>query len=428
MVMKKVKRKKRVLTEEQKQKKRERNRKYRARPEVKAKAKKRQAKYRARPEVKAKMKKYRARPEVKAKMKKYFAKHHATSEYKAQQRQLMRKRRADPNLGPKMREQRRKYKASKQPLCCICLTVRTGAGACKECFAKVQGGGDVSIEAFVRCALEHKFPGTEFCTKTRLGGLDCTQSIDGSLCPAGSAEALVRTKAALPDLAMVLLHMNIYIEIDENRHQYYEESCELARYDTVQFGADSIKPSLCLRFNPHVVVNQDLPSLEDRIKFLMQRLRNAINAPIDKEAEPIMTVQHLFYGSGSTQLKTAQRAANSLIILDEVNDATSIDYDDDIMMFSLDDLNTKSLDFEANKATMERVAANVSGERCMAMNCAFNTKKRRRCSCSPAKGKTLCPRHLRMELAQKKVVLYTDTFKETMEKTSMNKRAKHSSA
>ena len=255
-----------------------------------------------------------------------------------------------------------------------------------------------------------------------------TQSIDGGLCPAEGAEAPVRTKAALPDLAMVLPHKNIFIEIDENRHQFYDESCELARYDTLQFGADSTKPSLCLRFNPHVVVNQELPSLEDRIKFLMQRLRNATTAPIDTEAAPTMTVQHLFYGSGSTQLKTARRAADSLTILNEVNDAASIDYDDDIKMFSLSDLNTESLDFEANKATMERVAANVSGERCVAMNYASSPKKRRRCSCSPNKGKTLCSRHLRMELGQKKLVFYTDTFEETMEKTSKNKRAKRSSA
>lgn len=187
VVMKKVKRKKRVMTEEQRQKKRECDRKYFARPEIKAKRKK----YNARPEVTAKRKeyfaknkqkkreyerKYYARPGAKARkrerVRKYCARPEAKARKREQQRRLMRKRLENPMLGPKIREQMRKYIASKQALCCICLSVRTGAGACKDCFAKVQGGDHVSIEAFVRCALEHKFPGAEFCTKTRLGGVD----------------------------------------------------------------------------------------------------------------------------------------------------------------------------------------------------------------------------------------------------------------
>ena len=151
VVMKKVKRKKRVMAEEERrQKKRERNRKYAARPDVKAKRKEYYREYN---------KKRRAAPEYKARAREYHRKN-------------MRKRLQNPMLGPKIREQMRKYIASKQPLCCICLSVRTGAGACKDCFARVQGGDHVSIEAFVRCALEHKFPGAEFCTKTRLGGVD----------------------------------------------------------------------------------------------------------------------------------------------------------------------------------------------------------------------------------------------------------------
>ena len=120
--------------------------------------------------------KYKARPEAKAREREREKKRRATSEYKARAREYhrknMRKRLQNPMLGPKIREQMRKYIASKQALCCICLSVRTGAGACKDCFAKIQGGDHVSIEAFVRCALEHKFPGAKFCTKTRLGGVD----------------------------------------------------------------------------------------------------------------------------------------------------------------------------------------------------------------------------------------------------------------
>jgi hypothetical protein len=113
----------------------------------------------------------------------------------------------------------------------------------------------------------------------------------------------VKTKAAKPDLSLLLSDRRIIIETDENRHEFYNKWCELGRYDTLQFGASILLPTLCLRFNPHNT-NRIKMEFTDRIKVLVQHVRNLLTSSLPADEVPVMSVQYLFYGEvSSTTIK-----------------------------------------------------------------------------------------------------------------------------
>lgn len=76
-----------------------------------------------------------------------------------------------------------------------------------------------------------------------LGGAGCSKQIDGRTC-------VCKTQGAYPDIPIVTELGVIVIEVDENAHRYYELDCELARYDTLMYGSDDLRPTTAIRFNP----------------------------------------------------------------------------------------------------------------------------------------------------------------------------------
>jgi hypothetical protein len=189
-------------------------------------------------------------------------------------------------------------------VCSICAVTKTRAGVCRKCFGTLFASDAVSFEALTLQALCHFFgQGLKF-SKAYLGGTGCSRQVDGSQACAEN------TKGAYPDIPTLLNDRVINIEVDENRHQFYDVSCELARYDTLQFGSDKLRPTICIRFNPHVVATCQV-LFEDRIKILIQIFRNALHAELDENEVPVMPVRYLFYGQVSLSLFLLFREALS---------------------------------------------------------------------------------------------------------------------
>ena len=59
----------------------------------------------------------------------------------------------------------------------------------------------------------------------------CQQKIDG-------AECLQRTKRAYVDIPLLSKDRPFLVEVDENRHSFYDISCEMARLDTIVYGIE----------------------------------------------------------------------------------------------------------------------------------------------------------------------------------------------
>ena len=129
-------------------------------------------------------------------------------------------------------------------------------------------------------------------SKSYLGGTGCSRQVDGS------SDCAEKTKGAYPDIPILLNDRLVIIEVDENRHQHYEVSCELARYDTLQFSSNHLLPTTCIRFNPHLTTTNKL-RFEDRVKTLVQVVRNRLLANLGKDEVPVMSVMYLFYGEVS---------------------------------------------------------------------------------------------------------------------------------
>ena len=169
---------------------------------------------------------------------------------------------------------------------------------CATCFAKRTGSPEVSIEAQIRNISAAFSPGIEH-NKASLGGASCALSVHGAqvselLC----LQEEVR-KRSFPDMYLATESLNLFLEIDENRHQYYDPACELARLDTLQYGVleADLKTLVLIRFNPHNVytdgVKQALPDPDDRLKTLIHTVRNEMRVPMTAEI-PVMTVKYLF--------------------------------------------------------------------------------------------------------------------------------------
>ena len=106
----------------------------------------------------------------------------------------------------------------------------------------------------------------------------------------------------------------MFIGLDEHCHAQYDPSCELARYDKLQYGRDSIKPSLCIRFNPGSKNDERLM----RCKVLVQAVRNYVNATLHDNVAPIMTVCYLLYEpEGNRHISAVRGQAGGTLVLQE---------------------------------------------------------------------------------------------------------------
>lgn len=121
-----------------------------------------------------------------------------------------------------------------------------------------------------------------------LGGIACKDQING---PCSSD----KTKGAYPDISLVWKDRYAFVEIDENRHNNYDKSCELARYETVHYGTETTKPSRFFRFNPHSNDNTNYTIL-DKIKVLIQSLRNYFNIDLNPDVVFVPSLVYFYYG------------------------------------------------------------------------------------------------------------------------------------
>ena len=123
-----------------------------------------------------------------------------------------------------------------------------------------------------------------------LGGKAFRKQIDGT-CVADTE----KTKGAYPDVMIENANSSMVVEIDEHRHDGYNVSCELRRYDTLLLGRDSQTPMLVVRFNPHNTGTVKTPFVEI-LKVLIQYLRTEFAH--DKHQNEVVktTVQYMFYG------------------------------------------------------------------------------------------------------------------------------------
>ena len=108
----------------------------------------------------------------------------------------------------------------------------------------------MSLEALVVNSINHFFPGVSFNSNAHVGGDSCRNKIMGNC---------ERVKAAYIDVVIITSKQRINIEVDENCHHYYNQSCELQRYDTMLFGGkEEMKKQWVLRSNPNEQVDIQL--------------------------------------------------------------------------------------------------------------------------------------------------------------------------
>jgi hypothetical protein len=139
---------------------------------------------------------------------------------------------------------------SKNLICVICLEVKTRALICRQCFNEKVAGQQVKPETVIVLALKHLLgEHVPFNQGVHLGGSSCAEQIDEHGCTQ-------HTKGAFPDISFRFPAMNLYIEIDEHCHRFYDASCEAARLETSQYGQASdngkLLPRIMLRFNPNM--------------------------------------------------------------------------------------------------------------------------------------------------------------------------------
>ena len=115
----------------------------------------------------------------------------------------------------------------------------------------------------------------------------------------GNGQCDQKTKGAYPVIFFVLKHFILVLEIDENEHKFYDATCELVRYDTMQYGQEKLRKTVCIRFNPHQCTSVvDQPAFLERVKELVQIIRTilkneAVKTPSSDEL--VMNIMYLGY-------------------------------------------------------------------------------------------------------------------------------------
>jgi hypothetical protein len=272
---------------------------------------------------------------------------------------------------------------------------------CTDCRKAYNKDESFNEEAIVLAAVNLMFPGVAKVGKQNyLGGNSCAMEIDGSMvCKEVNSDEKVKTKAAYPDISISLPDRVLLYEIDENAHEYYDASCEVARYDPLLYGQESPKTTLCIRFNPHLADSSCLSFL-DKLKILLQMSRNWLNSPLPTEEKvlPTMSVQYLFYPLESKHKVMARRSTDTLRVLSDVNELpVGVEFDQDVDILSIDLILKAANENRSSKMLDKHIeyssgSATGKAPQCEALN-NVGTKKEHRCSLASLKGSTLCSRH-----------------------------------
>ncbi|KAI9088791.1 hypothetical protein DFS34DRAFT_598199 [Phlyctochytrium arcticum] len=217
--------------------------------------------------------------------------------------------------------------------------------------------------------------------------------------------------------------------------KFFISSCELARYDILQFGRNQdLVPTYIARFNPHDTETK-LPFLS-KLKVLVQSVRNYLNTPL-VEAGPDASVQFFYYGKNSSQRQFAAHAAGTIRILHYIDDL-EVPLHNDSNSFVVEDLKPGVIP-AAIGGLAAAIATNVGSTKgqCAAIISPFiqtwtlltlltllptksqtsptmpddedhqkNPIKARRCSAAVAKGSKLGHRHHKAKLGGKTLLLH----------------------
>jgi hypothetical protein len=275
----------------------------------------------------------------------------------------------------------------KNLICVMCVEVRTRALICRGCFNTKVAGQQAKPETLIVLALKHLLgEHVPFSQGVHLGGSSCAGQIDGHGCDQ-------RTKGAFPDMSFRFPTVNLFIEIDEHCHRFYDASCEAARLDAIQYGvangSGKLLPSIMLRFNPNLTNGGGCDvNLLGRIKTLAQRYRNIVAAlPLECSSCEFatMSVQYMFYGSDLQHRSILDRARATVTVLEDIN-IECFQYDDDINAFQLADITSREMDMEALKACEETLDCSAAvSKRCSAISC-IGKPTERQCTGYPVKG------------------------------------------
>jgi hypothetical protein len=302
---------------------------------------------------------------------------------------------------------------SKGIICKICCAKATRNGICKSCSASFKSSKEVSIEAFIKLCLYHFF-GDHIKSNFNLmiGGQSCKEALDGGDCEE-------KTKGAYIDIPIVLPDRLICGEVDENQHRYYQVACELARYDTLAYGATSLelvptlenpfptqgRATIVIRLNPHDTDSMKVPFIE-RVRVFIQMFRNLMTQPISANDRIGATVYYLFYGEGNVHQDAAQHAEMTIRIMPYINDPADVLLDEDISAFKLEDLVPEEISAATQAILIQRqIELSSSTNQCIAWNNAKNPALKHRCSSSTKKGVNLCSRHYKLQQEGRAVAL-----------------------
>jgi len=277
---------------------------------------------------------------------------------------------------------------------------------------------EVSIEALIKLCLYHFF-GDHIKSNfnSMIGGQSCKDALDGS----GDCEE--KTKGAYIDIPIVLPDRLICGEVDENQHRYYQVACELARYDTLAYGATSLelvptlenpfptqgRATIVIRLNPHDITDSMVVPFIERVRVFIQMFRNLMTQPLSENDRIGATVHYLFYGEGNVHQEAAQHAEMTIRIMPYVNDPADVPLDEDIAAFKLEDLVQRDVEAAAQEILVQKQIELSSGKRqCAAMNHANNPALKQRCSAATKKGQNLCGRHFDQQANGKVLILADD--------------------
>ena len=123
---------------------------------------------------------------------------------------------------------------------------------CKDC-KKIQNKKEWAIVRYLRTAIDTKF---EYNTSKMLQG--CSKK--------------------RPDIYFELPLHCLIVEIDENQHNSYEDSCECARLNEIVSGIGG-RPVIIIRYNPDIVKHNgekyNVPT-SDRIDLLVKTIKNEL--------------------------------------------------------------------------------------------------------------------------------------------------------
>ena len=160
------------------------------------------------------------------------------------------------------------YNINLKRLCKYCDILEESKYVCKEC-RKIQNKKEWAIVRYLRKAIDTSF---EYNTSKMLNG--CSKR--------------------RPDIYFELQDKCIIVEVDENQHRSYEDSCECARLNEIVNGVGGL-PVTFIRYNPDSVRNNGkivVFSQEQRLDLLVNTLKEELC--LEANAFQVRVIQ-LFY-------------------------------------------------------------------------------------------------------------------------------------